>query len=227
MAKYKNKYRVESNRHRYWDYSWPGYYYITICVINRECTLGKIIDGKMYLSESGQIVQDEILNIPQYNERLQLGEWVVMPNHIHMIIEIMDGNADGDGGGDGDGDNVEKIHEFSLPKPPPQPPTRHPQQPQSQSIPWWYNPDYKPTIDEIKQYRKQRRKMIIPKTIGKMKMLTSKNINILRHTEGRKNWQHDYYDHIIRNQQSLDRISNYIKNNPRNWNEDKFYKDEN
>lgn len=148
------------------------------------------------------------MDIPQYNERLQLGEWVVMPNHIHMIIEIMDVNGDGD---------VEKIYEFSLP----------PQQPQPQSIPWWYNPDYKPTIDEIKQYRKQRRKMIIPKTIGKMKMLTSKNINILRHTVGRKNWQHDYYDHIIRNQQSLDRISNYIKNNPQNWNEDKFYKNEN
>lgn len=49
----------------------------------------------MDLSESGQIVQDEILDIPQYNERLQLGEWVVMPNHIHMIIEIMDGDGDG------------------------------------------------------------------------------------------------------------------------------------
>lgn len=195
MAKYKNKYRVESNRHRYWDYSWPGYYYITICVINRECTLEKIINGKMYLSESGQIVQDEILDIPQYNERLQLGEWVVMPNHIHMIIEIMDGDGDGT---------------------PSAPPT-----------PWWYDPDYKPTIDEIKQYRRQRRKMIIPKTIGKIKMVTSKNINNSHHTEGRKNWQRDYYDHIIRNQQSLDRITNYIKNNLRNWNEDELYKNSN
>lgn len=189
MAKYKNKYRIESNRYRYWDYSWPGHYYITICVVNRECTLGKIIDGKMYLSESGQIIQDEILEIPQYNERLQLGEWIVMPNHIHMIIEIMDGDGT-----------------------PPAPPT-----------PWWYDPDHQPTIDEIKQYRKQRRKMIIPKTIGKMKMLTSKNINILHHTEGRKNWQRDYYDHIIRDQPSLDRITNYIKNNPRNWKDDEFY----
>ncbi len=68
MAKYKNKYRVESNRHRYWDYSMPGYYFITICVINRECLLGKIVNGKMHLSESGKIVQDEILNIPQYNK---------------------------------------------------------------------------------------------------------------------------------------------------------------
>lgn len=81
-------------------------------------------------------------------------------------------------------------------------------------------------MDEIKQYRKQRRKMIIPKIIGKFKMLTSKNINILQAREGQKNWQHDYYDHIIRDQQSLDRISDYIKNNPLNWNEDKFYENE-
>lgn len=215
MTKYKNKYRIESNRYRYWDYSMPGYYFITICVINRECLLGKIANGKMHLSESGKIVQDEILNIPQYDKRLQLGEWVIMPNHIHLIIEIMEDDGKTHV-------NVEKIHEFSLR---PHADISDPSQPQS--TPWWFDPDYQPTVDEIKQYRRHRRNMIIPKTIGKMKMLTSKKINILHQTEGCTNWQPDYHDHIIRNQQSFERISNYIKSNPQNWDEDKFHEDKN
>ncbi len=38
-----------------------------------------------------------------------------------------------------------------------------------------------------------------------------------------KLWQRDYYEHIIRNEQSYETISNYIINNPAKWNEDKFY----
>jgi hypothetical protein len=134
-----------------------------------------------------------------------------------------DENADMNGNADGNRDeivrgnvdeNVEEIHEFSLPQSPQ--PSRPPKKQ------WWFNHDYKPTIDEIKQYRKQRRKMLIPKILGKFQQQTSKQINILRNTPGTKNWQHDYYDHIIRNNEEYERIKNYIINNPLKWNEDKF-----
>ncbi|MDD4245819.1 MAG: hypothetical protein PHO84_01540, partial [Dysgonamonadaceae bacterium] len=81
---------------------------------------------------------------------------------------------------------------------------------------------YKPTIDEIKRYRKQRRQMIIPKMVGKLEMKTSKQINIKRNTPGIKNWQTNYYDHIIRDVESYHRIKNYIINNPKNWDGDTF-----
>lgn len=66
--------------------------------------------------------------------------------------------------------------------------------------------------------------MIIPKTIGKLKMKTSKQINILRQTPGRTNWQHDYHDHIIRNKRAYQNIAQYIRNNPKKWEEDGFHK---
>lgn len=40
----------------------------------------------MYLSDYGKIVKNEILKLPEYHKRIVLDEWVIMPNHIHMII---------------------------------------------------------------------------------------------------------------------------------------------
>ena len=203
MAKFKGKYRIESNRWQFWDYSAPANYFISICILHRECILGDIINGKMILSEYGNIVETEIKKIQEYHKRILLDEWVVMPNHIHCIIKLGDYGFDngisliGDNGMGND--NVEKIHEFSL----------QPIQPQ-------------PTTDEIKQYRKKRRKMIIPKILGKFQQQTSKQINILRNTPGTKNWQRDYHDHVIRNDAEYKRIKYYIINNPKKWNDDKF-----
>ena len=197
--KYKNKYRIASNRWQYWNYSAPANYFITVCIANRESILGDIKNGEMVLSECGKIVETEIQKIPQYHKRTILDASVVMPNHIHCIItlgeygfdngvSIIGNDIDGNGHG-----NVEKIHEFSL-----------------------------RTINEIKQYRKQRRKMIIPKILGKLQQQTSKHINILNDTPGKKNWQANYHDHVIRNDEEYKRIKNYILNNPANWEADKF-----
>lgn len=235
MTKFKNKYRIESNRWRYWDYSNPGQYFITVCIKKRDCVLGKVVDQKMQLSPLGEIVKTEIKEFPYYHPRIILDEWTVMPNHIHPLIELGDygfdngmgdaptgdGKSNGNGGDGNDNDNVtvngaaEKIHEFSLPSSPSKPP-----QPKK----WWHDPNYQPNDDEIKQYRKLRRKMLIPKIMGKLKMKTSKQINIVQNTPGKKNWQKDYHDHIIRDRQSYINIKNYIRNNPANWDEDLFYK---
>ncbi len=67
-------------------------------------------------------------------------------------------------------------------------------------------------------------KMLIPKIIGKFKMQTSKQINIINNTIGNKTWQRNYNDHVIRNNSEYHRIKQYIKNNPSNWKDDKFYK---
>jgi REP element-mobilizing transposase RayT len=48
-------------------------------------------------------------------------------------------------------------------------------------------------------------------------MLTSKQINILRNTPGKTNWQRDYYDHVIQNHNSYIRIKQYIIDNPKNY----------
>lgn len=210
--KFKNKYRIEPNRWQFWDYSVPASYFITICTANRKCILGNIKNGKMILSECGKIVETEIRKIPQYHKRALLDVSVIMPNHIHCIITLGDYDFDNGISSVGGGVPVKKNHEFSLPHPPDVPVKKiHefslPQQSQ-------YN---------IKQYRKQRRRMIIPKILGKLQQQTSKKINIMNGTPGKKNWQKDYYDHVIRNNKSYQNIYNYILKNPKKWDEDKFY----
>jgi putative transposase len=69
--------------------------------------------------------------------------------------------------------------------------------------------------------KKQRRKMIIPKIIGRFKMQSAKQINILQNTKGNDFWQKNYYDRIIRNEKSLDAIREYIRNNPLKWEYDR------
>ncbi|MFY0683090.1 MAG: transposase, partial [Balneola sp.] len=71
-----------------------------------------------------------------------------------------------------------------------------------------------PMGTDIEIIRKHRRKMLIPKIIGWYKMNTAKQINLMRKTPGIKLWQRNYYDHIIRNEESLIHIREYIKNNP-------------
>jgi len=221
MAKYKNKYRIEPNRWQYWDYSAPGDYFITINTENRKHLFGIIKNGVMELSKCGKIVENEFLKIDNYHRRAKLDEYIIMPDHVHCIITLLDYDYDNvivgndvvggvDVGGDvggGVGGDVEKIHEFSLPIQ------------QQQSV---IKQNRQLTIDEIKQYRKLRRNMILIKILGKFQQQTSKQINIIRNTLGTRNWQRDFHDSVIRNNNSYHRIKNYIINNPQNWDENKF-----
>lgn len=78
-----------SIRMRGYDYSQEGLYFITICVKNRECLLGTIIEGKMAVNEFGSIVENVWNNLPNHYPNIELGEFVIMPNHIHGIIAIV------------------------------------------------------------------------------------------------------------------------------------------
>ena len=70
------------------------------------------------------------------------------------------------------------------------------------------------------EQRKQRRKMLLPKIIGRFKMSSAKHINQIRNTPGVQVWQRNYYEHIIRNEGEMNRICEYITNNPTKWAED-------
>ena len=71
-----------------YDYSQAGAYFVTICIHNRECLLGKIDKDAIVLSEYGQIVQDKWLDLINHIDGIELGEYVIMPNHFHGIIII-------------------------------------------------------------------------------------------------------------------------------------------
>ena len=70
-----------------YDYSQNGAYYITICVEGRSCLLGKIDDEKnVLLSNYGEIVKKYIAAIEDHYEYTHVVSFVVMPNHVHLLI---------------------------------------------------------------------------------------------------------------------------------------------
>ena len=84
--KFQGKYRIPSARLQNWDYGTDGAYFITICTKNRTHYFGKCEDGKMKLSTEGAIVQGFWHEIPKHFPFVTLGEFIVMPNHIHGVL---------------------------------------------------------------------------------------------------------------------------------------------
>lgn len=110
MEKYKNKYRIASARAQWWDYGWNGAYFITICSRNREHFFGEISGGKMLLSNTGIIADILWYEIPNHAPFVELGDFVVMPNHIHGILILNKPDANVETGHA----NVETGHALSL-----------------------------------------------------------------------------------------------------------------
>jgi len=150
-----------------YDYSQAGAYFVTIVAWQREMLFGEIINEEMVLNNFGKIVAEKWLWLETQYEYVELGAWVIMPNHLHGILVIYDNGRGG-----------------SRPAPTP---TKH-----------------KP----------------LGGLIGAFKTVSTKQINLLRDTEGQVVWQRNYYEHIIRNEREMDRISRYIESNPTRWADD-------
>jgi putative transposase len=90
MTLFRNKFRVESTRLSNWDYSTSGYYFVTICAYERRCIFGDIVNDDMQLNEYGKIVSDCINQVPGHFNNSEIDEQIVMPNHVHAIIRLLD-----------------------------------------------------------------------------------------------------------------------------------------
>ena len=85
--RFQNKYRIESARASWHDYD-GGSYFITICTKNRKHFFGEIVDGEILLSDIGKYTQQCIEEITQHNPYAEIPQFVIMPNHIHLIVII-------------------------------------------------------------------------------------------------------------------------------------------
>ena len=220
--KFQNKYRIASARAQWWDYGWNGAYFITICTQNRTHFFGEVNDGTMRLSRTGVIADVVWHQIPHHAPFVELGDFVVMPNHVHGIIILdkpdhgaqnddhnnnndhgdttgtetrtVDGNVDADV--TNDMDDVETLHATSLPPPPPLPP------------------------------KNQRMADISPRAQTLSTVVRSYKSAVTRHANRLgldHGWQARFHDRIIRNDAEYQRISDYIVANPQNWPSDRFY----
>ncbi len=78
----------KSIRLQNYDYSQAGAYFITICTQNKQCLFGDIVDDEMQLNDVGRIIQSIWNEISIYYPQVELDEFVIMPNHVHGIINI-------------------------------------------------------------------------------------------------------------------------------------------
>lgn len=135
--KFQNNYRVPSARLQHWDYRWAAAYFITICTQDREHFFGEIRNGKMILSGAGILADVFWHEIKHHAINIELGEFVVMPNHVHGILILNGSPNGGDNEKTNENDNadddatVETRHALSLQSPP----KSNPQSPQSPQPP--------------------------------------------------------------------------------------------
>ena len=85
-----------------YDYSTPGAYFVTVCTQNRRCILSDIVVGdgvldvpQARLTSSGMCVRDTLLEIEQHYKWLSLDHYVIMPNHIHLLLRIEENGPSG------------------------------------------------------------------------------------------------------------------------------------
>ena len=72
-----------------YDYKNNGYYFITICTSNKNCLFGTT----KKLNEWGKIAEQDLLEIPQHFSAVQMDAYIVMPNHVHMILKVEQENT--------------------------------------------------------------------------------------------------------------------------------------
>jgi putative transposase len=201
VEKFQNKYRIASARASWWNYGWNGAYFITICTANRTHYFGEIENGKMKLSSIGILADVLWYEIKNHAENIELGAFVVMPNHIHGILILDKPEIITNPIATTDNANVETLHATSLQ-------TQSKNQFMSKISP---KPNSVSTI--IRSY-----KSALTKHCNRLGLADTDGVVF--------SWQSRFHDHIIRNNEDYQRINDYIESNPENWEKDRFYGNE-
>ena len=192
------------NRHsirlRGYDYASAGMYFVTICCQNQEHLFGKIIDGKMILNECGKIAMQCWQKIPRHFPNAILHEHVIMPNHIHCVIELT--NAVG-------AKNLSPIRNE-------RPQHRNERLQHGNACPTDHSFDSRQRAKNFSPLHQCGTSRTIGSVIRGFKIGVTKQL-------GHSIWQRNYYEHIIRSEPEHVKIAAYIRNNPILWEKDCFY----
>jgi len=227
--------RRRSIRLKGYDYTQPGAYFVTIVTHDRACLFGDIVDGQMRLNEGGRVAQRCWLDIPSHFAHVASDAFVVMPNHVHGILWIVESPNVGAMIPTVGAKNFSPLH--SMPQPPtdsPRPSTDSlrqsddsPQQSDDSPIlsgthgtphPSTCSPlQSGPPLDDAPRLHGTA------KTIGSV--VRGFKIGVTKWFRQNTNvdnlWQRNYYEHIIRTDEELNRIREYILTNPLRWHLDR------
>jgi putative transposase len=168
-----------------YDYRQPGAYFVTICTRERECLFGDVVGGKMGLNDAGTIVLNCWKAIPRHFGGVCLDAFVVMPNHVHGIIVLLDVRRTSD---------AARSH-VAAPRP-------------------VENGGIDLSMPDG----------TVPGSLGAIiqnfKAVSTRKVSASRGVPGVPIWQRNYYERILRDEDEMQRIQDYIEINPVFWEED-------
>lgn len=171
---------------------------MTFCTKWRIDYFGEIIDGKILLNDYWKIIQEWIIKTQNIRKEIEFDEYIIMPNHIHIIIIVKNmenqnfvGNA---------GMRSDSMIRSKL--------MMHPKKNVGPHVCW----PYKNSI-------MNKTKNHVSNAIQWLKVFITKEIR-QNHGDYEFTWQKSFHDVIIRNQEQLDKTREYIILNPSKWKED-------
>ena len=209
---FQNRFLIPSARAAWHNYS-GGIYFVTICTAGRGHYFGEITNGEMHLSEIGRYTNECIKNIPQHNPYANVPLYVIMPNHIHLIVSI-DGNNipfKNHNANKLDVSDVETMYTSSQILDKKQTETMYTSSLQRR----WKNDCVNERMQSISHHRG-----LLSTAIGCFKRAVTCFANQNHIMFG---WQPRFHDHIIRQTDEMNRVAEYIETNVLRWESDEFY----
>lgn len=235
MKDSSKKHQRKSIRLSEYDYSFPNWYYITICVHEKRNLFGKINNGKMILNELGNVVEEEWINTKIIRKYVDLDYYVIMPNHLHGLIIIEQSIEDvgairrietKDLHGRGELNSPDKDDSGRIQYAPTENKFKSPSQTTEDvgATRWVAQNKEDGAIQRIAPTKQTLIPNSLGSIIGQFKSKVTKRLRELSGNSDLKIWQRNYYEHIIRNQIDLQNIRKYITLNPLKWEIDEYYK---
>ncbi len=181
-------------RLRGFDYAQPGAYFVTVCTHGRETVFGVVVDGEMRLSAEGQIVVECWKAVSLHFACVALDVFVVMPNHVHGLLWLAASPND---------------ERFPVP----------------------VGATHR-SCREARRHTGARRhasplrrvgrhpgpaESSLGAIVGSFKSAATRGINDLPGRRGAPVWQRGFHEHVIRDEEDLDRVRRYIEANPIRW----------
>jgi REP element-mobilizing transposase RayT len=177
-----------------YDYAQFGAYFLTLCAYNRQCTFGEIAGDSVQLNAWGEIVREEWLRTAAMRHDVTLDEFIIMPNHMHMVVLLA-----------GQGDHNGRM-QFA-----PTDPARGDDAGRMQ---------FAPTQRAGDARIRGTATRAIGSIVQGFKGAVTRRINQLRASSEPPVWQRNYYEHVVRDEKTLNAVREYILNNPARWAED-------
>lgn len=191
------KHHRQSHRLKGYDYSLSAPYFITLCTEKFLCLFGKVEREKMLPNEPGNMVERWLTEIENKFPSVSLDTFQVMPNHLHANIVILGTGLDvaakfGLGTEDLDLESADANNGTPLP------------------------------LEEARQAATTLPHPTLGRIVQWFKTMTTNDYIRGVHRSGwtpfqKRLWQRDYFDHVIRNEVTLERTRDYIRNNPLYW----------